>query len=87
MNLDELLLAEAKLALKEVKKNYTFFSTINLLEQITGTPFSPSYSASNVGFSGFLSIYQKELGIKYWDTQLSVIDEKDIYNPIWTIDN
>ncbi|MEQ8153590.1 MAG: hypothetical protein ABRQ25_01670 [Clostridiaceae bacterium] len=86
MNLDEMLLSETKLALKEIKKNYKLFSTINLMEKITGIPFSPSPYATNVGFSGFLSAYQKELGIRYLSTHLSVIDEKDTYNPIWVID-
>ena len=83
LNLDDLLLYEAKHAISSLNKEYCEISTIKIIEKITGTKYKPS--TSNIGLSGFLSIHQKELGIQYLNMQLVTIDEQPISTTIWRL--
>lgn len=83
LNLDDLLLYEAKHAIKSLNKQYCEISTIKIIEKITGSKYKPSYS--NIGLSGFLSIHQQELGIEYLNTEMITIDKTPVSTTIWRL--
>ncbi|GKX64759.1 hypothetical protein [Inconstantimicrobium mannanitabidum] len=85
LNLDDLLLKEAKKAIKSLNKEYCQISTIKIIEKMTGTRYSPQHSTNNIGLSGFLSIHQKELGIEYLNTEFVTIDEIPISTTVWRV--
>lgn len=85
LNLDELLLKEAKMAIKSLNKEYCEISTIKIIEKMTGTKYSPNHSTNNIGLSGFLSIHQRELGIEYLNVEFITIDEIPISTTIWRV--
>ncbi len=78
-NLDLLLIEEAKRAIVELDSlNRPLYST-TILEKITGIPYEPCFSTNNIGFTTFLTTYQKELGIEF----ISLVDIR--YNSFQTI--
>lgn len=84
-NLDEILLEEAKRAITELIKDHSQISTIKIFEEITGMPYSLSYSTNNIGLGGFLSAHQKELGIEFLNYENVIIGENKTATVIWRL--
>lgn len=82
-SLDDLLLQETKKIIIELSQTHPVISTINIIEKLTGTPYKPSLTTSNIGLSTFLSSHQNELGIQYINTESMVIDNKGAFTMCW----
>jgi hypothetical protein len=82
-NLDEVLLEEARKAIKELNKDHAQISTIKIIEKIMGNPYIPD--SSSIGLEGFLSVHQKELGIEFLNIEPITISGLKISTVIWRL--
>jgi hypothetical protein len=82
-NLDEILLEELKKALTELYNDYSEITTIGIIEKITGSPYTPSYSTNNIGLTSFISNYETELGLEFLNYESSYCNEYNSQTAVW----